>query len=247
MTHLSQRLVQRELTFIGELYARGENLYSFLKERSSGENLMLAVFDVKMEGPYRERYEPLEKIFPPPNDHKVRLAEGRLIRSRSALEEFYQEAVARGFEGIVGRSPSSRYEQAALRKKRKRTADVVILGIVKESTFFQGEDMVGSVLVGCAEKGDYLPVSRVASGFKDQERKALYEALMPFKTGEDEDFIYVKPALVIEVSFQETVESDRYDVGFTLRAPVFRRFRVDKKPNQEDIGLKNQFPKASTS
>lgn len=242
VTDLSHRLIKQNHTFIGELYVEGEDLYSFLKKRSSGEQLKLAVFDVQMEKPYRERYHLVAETFPPPNEHKVHIPQGKLVKTRQELEDFYHKAVDRGYEGIVGRSPHSPYQQPALKKKKMKTADLVILGIVKDSTLFQEENLVGSVLVGCAKNGDYVPVGRVASGFTTEEREALYQALIPFKTGEDEDFVYVKPALVIEVSFQETVESSRYPVGFTMRSPVFQRFRTDKKPNQKHCGLQNQFP-----
>lgn len=242
VTNLSRRFAEEGLVFVGELYVKGENLYSFLKERSSGDKMRLAVFDVELDKPYSERYEIVADSFPQPQEGKVHIAEGKLVNSRSELESFYRCAVDRGFEGVVARSPKSRYRQPALKKKRLRTADVVILGIVKNSEFFQHEDMVGSVLVGCVRNGDYVPVGRVASGFTEQERKALYEVLMPFETAEDDEYLYVKPALVIEVSYQETVESERYEVGFTMRSPVFRRFRADKKANEEDCGLKNQFP-----
>lgn len=244
VTRLAEQLIERERMFVGELYVKGENLYSFLKKRGSGEELRLAVFDVRIDKSYRERYQVVEAIFPRSDGQKVHVAEGKLVQSRRGLEVFYQKTVERGFEGVVGRSPTNRFGQTALKKKKLKTADVVILGIVKDSKLFKQEDMVGSLLVGSVENGKYVPVGRVASGFTDEQRKALYEVLMPFKTEEDRDFIYVKPALVIEVSYQETVESRKYEVGFTMRSPVFRGFRRDKRPNKADCGLEHQFPNA---
>lgn len=55
VTDAAQTLIKGDKVFIGELYLKGENLYSFLKQRSAGEKLRLAVFDVKMGKPYKER------------------------------------------------------------------------------------------------------------------------------------------------------------------------------------------------
>jgi len=233
-----------DYVFVGELYVLGGNLYEFLRSRKDVERLRLAVFDVVMDKPYHERWELLKRIFPESwaGEELVHVVEGKLVKTRLELEKFFSESVRRGFEGIVCRSPESRYEESPFKLKRVRTADVVVLGIAKDSKRFKTEKgMVGSLLCGCLHQDKFVTVGRVGSGFSNRERKALYESLMEFKTGEDERYIYVKPALVIEVVYQDIIESKDFDVGFTWRHPAFRRLRLDKEANEEHVGLKQQF------
>lgn len=123
-----------------------------------------------------------------------------------------------------------------------RGGNVVVLGIAKDSKLFKEKQMVGSLLVGCLKDGKFVAVGRVGSGLTPEQRKALYEALIQFKTHEDENYIYVKPRLVVEVEYQELLPSKEFETGFTWRHPRIIRLRLDKKPTEEDISLQKQFP-----
>lgn len=103
--------------------------------------------------------------------------------------------------------------------------------------------MVGSLLVGCLKDGKYVAVGRVGSGLTPEQRKALYEALIQFKTHEDENYIYVKPALVVECEYQEILPSDEFEAKFTWRHPRIRKFKFDAKA--KDCLLEAEFPSQS--
>jgi len=234
-----------EHVFVGELYVWGGDLYEFLRSRNDFERLRLAIFDVVMDKPYYERWEVIKRIFLASlaGEELVHLVEGKLVKTRLELEKFFLDSVRRGFEGIVCRSPESRFGDSPFKLKKVRSADVVVLGISKDSKRFKTEKgMIGSLLCGCLHQGKFVSVGRVGSGFSNEGRKALYESLMEFKTGEDERYIYVKPALVVEVAYQKTIESKDFDVGFTWRHPAFRRIRFEKQATEEDVGLESQFP-----
>ena len=234
-----------EHTFVGELYVLGGDLYEFLRSRKDFERLRVAIFDVVMDKPYYERWEVIKGAFFESwaGEEIVHLAEGKLVKTRLELEKFFSESVRRGFEGIVCRDPQSRYGDSPFKRKKVRSADVVVLGISKDSKRFKTEKgMIGSLLCECLREGKFLAVGRVGGGFSNEERKALYKALMEFKTGEDERYIYVRPALVLEVTYQEVIQSKEFDVGFTWRHPTFRHIRFEKEAKEEDVGLESQFP-----
>ena len=242
ITDEAEKLIDSKV-YIGELYVADGDLYEFLRSRKAYERLRLAVFDVQLDKPYYERYDLLEHRFPP--EGRVHLASGKLCKTKKELSKVFVEAIDRGYEGIVARPIDQRFDESPYKVKKVQTADVVVIGLSKESKLFKLDEekrMVGSVLVGCVLGDRIVSVGRVGSGFSLKERKSLYDALMPFKEREDEKYIYVKPALVIEVSFQEVVKSKHYEAGFAMRHPVFLRLRFDKKPTEEDCGLEHQFP-----
>jgi len=54
------------------------------------------------------------------------------------------------------------------------------------------------------------------------------------KIKEDKDGVYVKPSIVVEVTFQEIQQTDEYTSGFALRVPKVVRFRPDKSVEEID-------------
>ena len=232
-----------EGVYVGELYVEGGDLYDFLRSRKWFDRLRLTVFDVDLDKPYYLRYKELEKHFP--KQGAVHLVEGIVAKDVIELRKFFDDTVRRGFEGIVARPINQRYDESPYKLKKLQTADVVVLGVSKESKLFKLDEekrMVGSLLIGCRYEDRFVSVGRVGSGFNLRQRRALYNALMCFAEREDDAYIYVKPALVLEISYQETVKSKQYDVGFTLRHPVFRKIKFDAEAN--DCLLEEEFQNA---
>lgn len=226
--------------FVGELYCKDENLYEFLRNRQNLDKLKLAIFDVEMDKPYYERYEHLTKVVPPFG--VVHIANGSLIKTREELNSFYTEALRLGFEGIVCRHPDNRWTEPALKVKKLESADVVVLGIAKDSKLFKLDHtkrMVGSLLIGAYQNDKPIPIGRVGSGFTLQQRRALYETLIEAKIHENEQYIYIQPRLVLEISYQELIESKEWQLGWTLRHPTFRKFKLDANPKQ--VLLEEEF------
>lgn len=241
ITSFVKDMVKVGETFVGELYVMDGDLYEFLRSRKDGERLRLAIFDVVSDEPYYMRWEVIARTFP--KEGLIHLAQGELIKSREDLQRFFEEAVKR-FEGIVCRHPQSRYEESPFKVKKLRTADVVVLAISKKPSSRGGKNLyekglVGSLLVGCFKNGEFIPVGRIGSGFSIHERKSLFDALTGFKVGEDEDYLYIEPKLVLEISYQEILESNQYRSGFALRHPVFRKFKFDAEA--KECLLENEF------
>ena len=77
-------------------------------------------------------------------------------------------------------------------------------------------------------QGKLIPLSRVATGFSDEQLSEVYELLKDRvikKAGKEVSF---EPDLVFEVGYAELQVSPTYEGGFALRFPRFVRIRDDK-------------------
>ncbi|MEM2546631.1 MAG: hypothetical protein QXM37_03270, partial [Candidatus Bathyarchaeia archaeon] len=54
------------------------------------------------------------------------------------------------------------------------------------------------------------------------------------RKGEDDEGVFVKPTVVVEVTYQEVQDTDEYTSGFALRVPKIVRFRTDKTVEEID-------------
>jgi DNA ligase-1 len=52
--------------------------------------------------------------------------------------------------------------------------------------------------------------------------------------GRDNQTVYVRPELVVEIAFSDLQESHRYPGGLALRFARVKRYRSDKKPRETD-------------
>ena len=97
---------------------------------------------------------------------------------------------------------------------------------------------LGALLVGYHEDEDGKPAlryaGRVGTGFSDEELDRLSGMLEPLRaekspfTGRQppRESVFVEPELVAEVAFREWTRAR------TLRAPVYKGLRPDKKPEE---------------
>ena len=112
-----------------------------------------------------------------------------------------------------------------------KTADVVIVG------FTPGEgwrkEYFGALAIGAYNNGKLVFMGKVGTGFDEALIKSI-SALLRVRTTdlkpvEEEppyEVRWVKPDLVCEVKFME------FTPDLKLRAPVFRRLRHDKPPEE---------------
>jgi len=111
-------------------------------------------------------------------------------------------------------------------------------------------------LYGKGERSGYY--SSFILAVRDLNQKKLYtigrvsnlsEDLMGYLTGivektkvrEDVDGVFVKPSIVLEVTYQKIQETDEYTSGYALRVSKFVRLREDK--SVEDIDTLDKLKK----
>ncbi len=148
------------------------------------------------------------------------------------IEQIYKEALDAGHEGIMIKVSDSPYSPGQRGKnwiKIKPEADTLDLAVIG-AEWGEGKraHVFGSFLVACQDQGKLVPLSRVATGFSDEQLTEVYELMkdrVVKKTGKEVTF---EPDLVFEVGYAELQVSPTYEGGFALRFPRFVRIRDDK-------------------
>jgi len=176
--------------------------------------------------PFLERRKKLESVV------KMYIAPQTVSSEQAVIEKTYNDALAAGHEGIMIKVPSSPYTPGQRGKnwiKIKPEVDTLDLAVIG-AEWGEGKraHVFGSFLVACQDQGKLLPLSRVATGFSDEQLAEVYDLLkdtVERKAGKEVTF---EPTLVFEVGYAELQASVNYEAGFALRFPRFIRIRDDK-------------------
>jgi DNA ligase-1 len=148
------------------------------------------------------------------------------------IERTYKAALDAGHEGLMIKVPASPYSPGQRGKnwiKIKPDVDTLDLAVIG-GEWGEGKraHVFGSFLVACQDEGKLVALSRVATGFSDDQLTDVYELLKDRvikKSGKEVTF---EPGLVFEVGYSELQVSPTYQGGFALRFPRFIRIRDDK-------------------
>ena len=180
--------------------------------------------------PWYDRRQALEGIFKG-NEHAIITPYVRGYGRRS-----FEVAVKKGFEGVMAKKIDSLYEMGKrsnnwLKIKRLETEDYIIIGYTKG----EGErsNLFGALILGAYKGNKIVYVSRVGTGFSQEEMEQMRKIFDKIKTKryveippelKSKEIVWVKPELVCEVRFMEKTPDNK------LRAPAFLRLRWDKPP-----------------
>jgi DNA ligase 1 len=217
---------------------------------------------------YRTRRAALEKLVKQSAQAKsakaakpaggVRLVERVVTEDASELQEFFDEQIERGLEGIVAKRLDSRYEagarnfnwiklKRAYRGELSDTIDVAVVG------YLRGRGMrarlgIGALLAAVYNKktDSFETVGKVGSGLSEKNwvrlRESLDEAAVPDKPARVDSRlapdVWVEPQYVMTVLADEITRSpihtcarDESGAGLALRFPrVVGFIREDKSP-----------------
>jgi DNA ligase-1 len=167
------------------------------------------------------------------------IVEGVDCQNEVELMRFYEEALKKKFEGIVVKNLNSPYEigqRTYTWLKLKPERDTIDCTIVK-ALFGKGKrvGLYSSFLLAVRDPSEkkLYTVGRV-SNLPEETMEAIKTVIEETKTSEDDEGIFVKPSVVVEVTYQEIQETDEYTSGFALRVPKIVRFRMDKIVNEID-------------
>ncbi len=150
----------------------------------------------------------------------------------------FEAAQARGNEGLMIKDPESAYTpgrrgKSWLKLKRElATLDVVVtaveyghgkrIGVLSDYTFAvrDGEKLVN--------------IGKAYSGLTDIEIAEMTQWFLDH-TLEDQGLrLLVEPNIVVEVAFNNMMQSERHNSGYALRFPRIVRLRPDKLPDEVD-------------
>jgi DNA ligase-1 len=154
-------------------------------------------------------------------------------------EEFYADAVARGYEGVMAKSLASNYTPGArgrgwLKIKHTHTLDLVI--IAAEWGYGRRHGWLSNYHLAARDDktGAFVMVGKTFKGFSDAQFREMTERLLALKTDESHGTVTVRPAVVVEVAYNDLQRSPQYEAGIALRFARIVRVRDDKTPAEAD-------------
>ena len=231
--------IPRNCVLDGELMAISGDFYDFLSAKSKDDwnKLMVYVFDVPSLGDLKlsDRLDWIEENLK--ESSNLRIIDFYNAYSETEALELAKYFIDKGFEGAVIKADAPYIQGSWLKIKKNETLDVVILGIRKTRGLHQG--IPESFLIGLFdnEKGKWIRLGHVSSGLSKIEKMALLKTAMDLLVeDEDQEYIYLKPEIVLEIEYQEFLEH-------SFRSPRIKRIRWDKNPRECLISQLNDLRK----
>jgi bifunctional non-homologous end joining protein LigD len=152
----------------------------------------------------------------------------------------YDKIKGMGLEGIIAKKKSSKYSQGTrsrdwLKIKDVKTQDCVVIGFTRGEG--NRENYFGSLLLAAYDKHTHEQrfVGHTGSGFNFEQIDNIYTKLEEMTTSKcpiryvpytNRDPIWIRPELVAEIKYSNWTNDG------IMRAPIFLRFREDKKPEE---------------
>ncbi|MCX6777159.1 MAG: ATP-dependent DNA ligase [Candidatus Micrarchaeota archaeon] len=235
-----------------------------VKEKAEEYPLKLFAFDVLYadgedytQHPYHERRKRLEKLIGAGS--VIKLSDMIVTESPKRLEEFFEESIEKGMEGIIAKDLNAEYVAGARKFawiKLKRSykgeladrVDLVVVG------YFLGKGAREKFKFGgllCAvydEKDDtFKSIAKIGSGFSEEQMKQLEEMLGKIKVdhklarvdSEIKPNFWVDLKYVVAVAADEITRSPTHtagkgkdESGYALRFPRMMELREDKSPEE---------------
>ena len=170
-----------------------------------------------------------------------------------AIGRTYRDALAAGHEGIMLKVPGSPYTPGHRGKnwiKIKPEVDTLDLAVIG-AEWGEGKraHVFGSFLVACQDQGKLIPLSRVATGFSDEQLAEVHDLLKDTVISSAGKEVRFEPELVFEVGYAELQVSPTYEARFALRFPRFIRLRDDKDTTEIETldSIKDRYQRQSKS
>jgi DNA ligase-1 len=184
--------------------------------------------------PARERFERLTRYLP------GKLLVPRLVTGDlEAALAFYQDALARGHEGVMAKALGAPYEAGSrgaawLKIKKAHTLDLAV--IAAEWGSGRREGWLSNLHLGALDPatGGFVMLGKTFKGMTDKMLAWQTERLLTLETARERHVVHVRPELVAEIAFNEIQASPRYPGGFALRFARVKRYRVDKSAREAD-------------
>ena len=155
-----------------------------------------------------------------PNERSKELIQ--LIPGTKDFPALWQQVVLSDGEGIVSKRNTYSYDTGKrsagwLKYKNWKYVNCFIIKYEKSNGYFYA---------GVFDQHDHIiGIGQFLFGLKPDEKNALMQIIKNNKTDEDQNFIYVEPAICTEIKYLEMYDEQ-------MREPHFHRFRFDLQPEQ---------------
>jgi DNA ligase-1 len=162
--------------------------------------------------------------------------------SVEVAQEFFDETIAAGHEGVVVKSLQSRYEAGRrgagwVKVKPRHTLDLVVLAVEWGSGRRQG--WLSNIHLGASDgEGGFVMLGKTFKGMTDEMlawQTERFTALAVSPVDMREHYVVeVRPEQVVEIAFDGVQRSSRYPGGVALRFARVLRYRDDKPLSEVD-------------
>jgi DNA ligase-1 len=221
------------------LYAGGELLIDrALRERTQILERLLAErlpIELEFESPQRSFSWPGQ-----PGRLRVPVARTPSFGASSAseLDRLFDQAQARGNEGLMIKDPASLYSpgrrgKAWLKLKRELAKlDVVVTAV--EYGHGKRIGVLSDYTFAVRDGDELLNLGKAYSGLTDLEIARLTRWFLDHTVEAQGLRLLVEAQVVVEVAFNNITRSTRHNSGYALRFPRIVRLRPDKLPEEAD-------------
>jgi DNA ligase-1 len=184
--------------------------------------------------PARERYDALAKFLP------ASILIPRLVTGdKEAAQAFYDDALARGHEGVMAKALEAPYEAGSrgagwLKIKEAHTLDLAVIAAEWGSGRRKG--WLSNLHLAALDPatGGFVMLGKTFKGMTDKMLAWQTERLLELETSREGHVVHVRPDLVAEIAFNEIQASPHYPGGFALRFARVKRYREDKSAAEAD-------------
>jgi DNA ligase-1 len=154
-------------------------------------------------------------------------------------EAFAEEAHKAGHEGVMAKDLQSAYNPGVRGKSWLKLKHVISLDLVilaADWGYGRRHGWLSNYHLAARDEltGEYLVVGKTFKGLTDVEFQEMTQRLLAIERSRKGATVYVEPALVVEVLFNELQESSQYKSRLALRFARISRLREDKAPGQAD-------------
>ena len=157
----------------------------------------------------------------------------------AAATAFFEDAVARGHEGVVVKSLTTTYAAGRrgagwIKVKPRHTLDLVVLAV--EWGHGRRKGWLSNLHLGARdpETGGWVMLGKTFKGLTDELLTWQTARFLELEDHRDDWTVYVRPVQVVEIAFDGVQRSPRYPGGVALRFARVLRYREDKPAAEAD-------------
>jgi DNA ligase 1 len=187
-----------------------------------------------IDHPAAERFAALERSVP-----RETLIPRLVTGEREAAAAFFEEALAKGHEGVVAKALDAPYEAGRrgaswVKVKRANTLDLVVLAA--EWGHGRRSGWLSNLHLGARDEanGGFVMLGKTFKGLTDEMLRWQTEEFQKREASRDGWTVYLKPEIVVEIAFNEIQESSQYAGGLALRFARVKGYRPDKRVDEAD-------------
>ena len=154
-------------------------------------------------------------------------------------QQFFDDLVAAGHEGVVVKDPALPYAAGRrgpgwVKVKPRHTLDLVVLAVEWGSGRRKG--WLSNIHLGArdADTGELVMLGKTFKGMTDEMLAWQTERFEELATERGDWVVHVRPEQVVEIAFDGVQRSTRYPGGMALRFARVLRYRDDKPVSEID-------------